>query len=162
MPKTKKRPPVTAATAEDLMRLARAAAYLYFAMQEAGRHIGAVNEANMGVWGALSSLKTLGPRTVPDLARERPVSRQYMQKVVDALAAEGLVAFLPNPAHKRSNLVGLTQAGEKRFAEINADVRKSFGGIVRGISSGEAKTAMRVLEAMRAGALELVKDAGEA
>src|SRR5262245_38488077 len=67
-----------------------------------------------------SLLRTLaaGPATVPKLARERAVARQVVQRLVDGLLADGLVALLDNPDHARSKLVGLTRAGETRLREI--------------------------------------------
>ena len=59
------------------------------------------------------------PITVPQIARERSTSRQNIQILVDRLAAQGRVEFSTNPAHKRSALVALTQAG-KRFLEAGA------------------------------------------
>ena len=50
-------------------------------------------------------------RTVPEIAALRPVSRQYVQKVVNALVAAGLAELLANPRHKRSKLVAPTKLG---------------------------------------------------
>ncbi len=52
-----------------------------------------------------------GPRTVPDLAQEQAVSRQFIQTVVNALAGRGLVTFKVNPRHKRSRLLVATHQG---------------------------------------------------
>jgi len=51
--------------------------------------------------GVLRSLARLGPQTVPQMAGARPVSRQHIQTIVNALAADGLVETIDNPAHKR-------------------------------------------------------------
>ncbi len=50
-------------------------------------------------------------RTVPDIAALRSVSRQYVQRAVNRLASDGLVAFVENPFHKRSKLVQPTAKG---------------------------------------------------
>ena len=50
-------------------------------------------------------------RTVPEIAALRPVSRQYVQKVVNALVADGLAELLENPRHKRSKLVMPSELG---------------------------------------------------
>lgn len=65
------------------------------------------------------------PITVPQIARERSTSRQNIQILVDRLAAQGRVEFSTNPAHKRSALVSLTQAG-KRFLEAGAVNQKQL------------------------------------
>ena len=51
--------------------------------------------------GVLRNLLQNGPITVPAIAGLRPVSRQFVQKVVNELEAEGFVSFIDNPAHKR-------------------------------------------------------------
>ena len=67
---------------------------------------------------ALNSQQRLGPQTVPTMARARNVSRQHVQKSVDGLAAGGLVSLRDNPAHRRSPIVELSDAGKALFAAI--------------------------------------------
>ena len=69
-------------------------------------------EMTSGKRGVLGSLDRFGPQTVPAMARARPVSRQYIQALVNQLSDEGLVEFIENPAHKRSHLVRLTPKGK--------------------------------------------------
>lgn len=59
----------------------------------------------------LISLHREGPTPVPDLARERFVSRQIIQTQVNLLLEEGLVVARPNPRHKRSKCMALTRKG---------------------------------------------------
>src|SRR5262245_25632462 len=65
-------------------------------------------ELTAGRRGVLRGLDRLGPQTVPQMARARPVSRQYIQMLVNELESEGLVELVENAAHKRSRLVRLT------------------------------------------------------
>jgi len=53
-----------------------------------------------------------GPQTVPDLARERLVSRQIVQTQINDLLKEGWVASRENPRHRRSSLIDLTNTGK--------------------------------------------------
>ncbi len=69
----------------------------------------------------LRALDHGGAQTVPDIARDRGVSRQHIQAVVNGLLDDGLVERTPNPAHRRSHLVRLTAAGE---SEVEAMVRR--------------------------------------
>ena len=73
-----------------------------------------------GKRGMLRNLMANGPMTVPQLAALRPVSRQYVQKVVNALEGQGLVERRPNSAHRRSKLVALTAEGRACLAQIAA------------------------------------------
>lgn len=56
--------------------------------------------------------------TVPQLAALRPVSRQYVQKLMDEMKREGLVRPTPNPAHRRSPVYELTDAGRALAASM--------------------------------------------
>lgn len=59
-----------------------------------------------------------GPQTVPQIARAKNVSRQHIQLLVDALGEAGMIILKPNPAHRRSSLVELTDAGAAAFWQI--------------------------------------------
>ncbi len=61
--------------------------------------------------GLLRGLVRYGPRTVPQLALARSVTRQHTQEVVDRLVADGLVERVANPAHARSPLIRATRRG---------------------------------------------------
>src|SRR5215203_1468558 len=78
--------------------------------------------------GVLESLTRDGPRTVPALARARPVSRQHIQVLVNRLLELGLVETRQNPAHERSSLVALTPAGARRFEAMHRRERQAFDG----------------------------------
>lgn len=58
------------------------------------------------------------PQTVSNMAREKSVSRQHIQTVVNDLLAFGLVEAQDNPAHKRSPLIMMTTQGKKLFKKI--------------------------------------------
>lgn len=59
----------------------------------------------------LISLHRDGPTPVPELARERLVSRQIIQTQINLLQEEGLVEPRSNPRHKRSKCMALTRKG---------------------------------------------------
>ena len=55
-------------------------------------------------WQVLGAI--LGePLTVSDIARTMGITRQSVQRTADVLAAQGLVAYHDNPAHRRAKLV---------------------------------------------------------
>lgn len=66
----------------------------------------------------LEDLCSNGPRTVPQIAASKDVSRQHVQKIVDALLNQECVSLVPNPEHQRSPFVDLTGTGRATFAEI--------------------------------------------
>lgn len=47
------------------------------------------------------------------LARDMSGNRQNVQRIVNDLSADGLVAFLPNPHHRRAQLVVRTDKGKE-------------------------------------------------
>jgi len=56
-----------------------------------------------------------GALRMQDLAAAVVLSRSRVSRVVDEMAAAGLVARQPNPADGRSTIVGLTDAGQPAF-----------------------------------------------
>lgn len=105
-------------------------------------HSQGVNSA--GRRGVLRSLAE-GPATVPHLAKSRPVSRQHMQTVVNALYADGLVEFVENPAHQRSKLVKLTAAGRRELAAIGKREQKAIRDIDLGVTEADLARAKTTL-----------------
>ena len=57
------------------------------------------------------------PEPVAWLARDLGGNRQNVQRIVNDLQREGLVAFRPNPRHRRAQLVILTDKGRAAFDE---------------------------------------------
>lgn len=72
------------------------------------------------MWTAAS-----GRLSVAMIARRLGITRQSVQRVADAIVAEGLASFEPNPDHQRSPLLILTPAGQKVLDTINRRSRQS-------------------------------------
>lgn len=119
-----------------------------FRLRAAGREVGAVTGQG-GLWGLLRSLDIEGPQTVPQLARSRPVARQHIQKLADKLAADGLIEFVDNPAHRRSKLLRLTKKGAAVYAALTDRIQDMTEDLAQGMNAGEVRTAARVLRAIR-------------
>lgn len=95
-------------------------AQFFFRLRALGQRTGLITSWGGGAFGFMRSLAVIGPLTVPQIAQMRPTSRQRMQRLADELAAEGLVEFIDNPRHRRSNLVRLTRKGDARYRELSA------------------------------------------
>jgi DNA-binding MarR family transcriptional regulator len=82
-----------------------------------------------------------------ELGEVAVVSRSRVSRVVDQLAAEGLVAREANPADKRSAYATITDAGRKR---LRAAAPAYLGGIQRHFTSrltaAESRTTAAALE----------------
>ena len=120
----------------------------FFRLRALGERTGAVSETGAGIWGLFRSLELGGPQTVPQLARARPVSRQHIQTMVNQLAENGLVELIDNPAHRRSKLVRLTDAGRARFSELDAKIKALAAELAIEIDEDDLATAARVMVAL--------------
>lgn len=58
------------------------------------------------------------PLPVAGIAREMGITRQAVQRIADILAESGMVAYLPNPAHRRAKLVTATELGREAVRRI--------------------------------------------
>lgn len=58
--------------------------------------------------------------TVPGIARALGQSRQAVQRITDVMKKDGLLQYQPNPEHKRSVLVCLTDAGQEAYSALRA------------------------------------------
>ena len=62
------------------------------------------------------------PLTVAGAARNMGLTRQSCQRVADALVAEGLCQYLPNPAHRRAKLLTPTEEGLRAIRHLDPRV----------------------------------------
>ncbi|HSG94907.1 MAG TPA: MarR family transcriptional regulator, partial [Afifellaceae bacterium] len=110
--------------------------------------------ADLGISAAmravLERLARGGPQTVPDMARARNVSRQHIQKIVDALGEAGLIDLTANPAHKRSPLIVLSADGRKLFAIIEKRETAILARISKDIEGHDLIAATDALKALTA------------
>tara|TARA_B100000459_G_scaffold136180_1_gene92638 strand:+ start:562 stop:1014 length:453 start_codon:yes stop_codon:yes gene_type:complete len=99
----------------------------------------------IGLWGLLRDIKIDGPRTVPQIARARRLTRQQIQKLVDDAEAKGLVGFRQNPNHKRSRIVALTLDGTALFERIDGTIRETAQEMSEDFDIRDLDSALRVL-----------------
>ncbi|MCB1323084.1 MAG: MarR family transcriptional regulator, partial [Leptospiraceae bacterium] len=86
-----------------------------------------------------------GPRTIPELAAGRSVTRQQIQKNVEDLRKLKLVTVIENPAHKRSFYVSLSDRGKKLIAGMIAQESSVFRALATEYGLEDLKTTHRVL-----------------
>jgi DNA-binding MarR family transcriptional regulator len=106
-------------------------------------------ELSAGRRGILRGLDRLGPQTVPQMARARPVSRQYVQMLVNDLEAEGLVELAENAAHKRSRLVRLTPRGKAALAAMYEREATFYATLDLGLPAETLQASADTLRALR-------------
>lgn len=135
---------------EDLTSLFDEVAKLFHRLRALAADAHQEGESSAARRGILRSLATLGPRTVPQLAAERPVSRQHVQSIVNTLLDDGFVELVPNPAHRRSSLVRLTRRGERRLSDMARLEQEMISRIEWQSSRAEIRAASATLAAVRA------------
>jgi DNA-binding MarR family transcriptional regulator len=59
------------------------------------------------------------PLTVASIAREMGITRQSVQRTADRLVERGFAEDVPNPAHARAKLVGVTDTGYDAVRRID-------------------------------------------
>src|SRR6476659_7434908 len=106
-----------------------------------------LTSARWQILGAIAAAER--PQPVAWLARDLGANRQNVQRIVNDLAQEGLVAFEVNPHHRRAQLVTLTEKGRRTFEAAMELQAPWVNGLSRGLSVKEIETVHRVVTALR-------------
>jgi DNA-binding MarR family transcriptional regulator len=77
-------------------------------------------------------------------------SRQNVQRIVNDLATDGLVAFTANPHHKRAQLVIVTPKGQDAFDAAMRLQAPWISGLADGLDPADIASTHRVLTALKA------------
>lgn len=107
------------------------------------------NNSSAGGWSILEILDRLGPQTVPGIARIRTLSRQNIQTLVNRLESHGHVALAANPAHKRSRLICLTDAGRSLLASVRRREMSSLERLLSLLPEGRLHPTIKLLCRLR-------------
>ena len=89
------------------------------------------------------------PQPVAWLARDLGAHRQNVQRIVNDLRKEGLVAFEENPHHRRAQLVILTDSGKRAFEAAMNLQAPWVNNLSDGLSVKDIETVHRVVTAVR-------------
>jgi DNA-binding MarR family transcriptional regulator len=90
------------------------------------------------------------PQPVAWLARDLGANRQNVQRIINDLQRDGLVAFETNPHHRRAQLVVLTDKGNRAFDEAMELQAPWINHLSDGLSVKDVATVDRVVKALRA------------
>ena len=83
------------------------------------------------------------------LARDMGGNRQNVQRIVNDLAADGLVAFQTNPHHRRTQLVVLTEKGSEAFSSAMALQTPWINGLAEGLPTADIEAVREVISTVR-------------
>jgi DNA-binding MarR family transcriptional regulator len=108
----------------------------------------AMEQVSTGVRAVLEHLLVAGAEPVPAVARAIATSRQFVQRMVNEAADQGLVELVDNPAHRRSRLVALTPPGRKVIERITHREQLVLGATAGGLTGTDIDTCVRVLRCM--------------
>jgi len=92
---------------------------LYGLLMRAGENVTRPLGQSSARWQVLGRVG-FQPQTVSQIARDMGNARQGVQRLADALAAEGLIQYKAHPADKRTQLLELTPRGAEILAAIYA------------------------------------------
>lgn len=89
------------------------------------------------------------PQPVAWLARNLGANRQNVQRIINDLHKEGLVAFEANPHHRRAQLVVLTDKGRQAFDAAMRLQAPWINSLSDGLLVKDIQTVHRVITALR-------------
>jgi DNA-binding MarR family transcriptional regulator len=89
------------------------------------------------------------PQPVAWLARDLGANRQNVQRIVNDLQRDGLVAFEANPHHRRAQLVVLTDKGRQIYDAAGRLQTPWINGLSDGLLIRDIETAHNVIAALR-------------
>jgi len=105
-----------------------------------------LTSARWQILGAVAAAER--PQPVAWLARDMGANRQNVQRIINDLQEQGLVAFENNPHHKRAQLVVLTDKGKQMFAAAMRLQAPWINDLAEGLSLKDIQTFQGVISAL--------------
>ncbi len=142
-PAAKSEPAAPEHVTELILRIFRANSALLAAGDQLVKGLGLTSAR----WQLLGSIADRDEAlSVAQLAREIGVTRQSVQRIVNELETEGVVAFRPNPRHKRAQLVELTCYGHTVFERSMELQRPWAAALGRNLTASQVREVCATLE----------------
>jgi len=95
----------------------------------------------------LNLLELLGPATPGVLGRCSGLSSGGVTVVLDRLEKAGFIRRSRNPADRRSLLISIVPARQKKLTATYATVQEQFRGVLEGFSDAELEVVLRFFSA---------------
>lgn len=115
---------------------------------------------SVGVRNVLDQLRRRGELTVPQLAQEQDLSRQFVQRMVHDARGAGYVELVENPAHRRSSLVRIEPAGREAIGAVIGREHELMARVGGNLTAAELEATLRVLHHMDAALVEVEGERG--
>jgi DNA-binding MarR family transcriptional regulator len=98
-------------------------------------------------WKIIGALYLAGePQTVPQIARSMGLTRQAVQRLVNAMHDDGFLIFKQNPDHKRAKLIDISDLGKEIFIKLDEKQSKWATSRSSDIPQAELETTLSVLK----------------
>jgi DNA-binding MarR family transcriptional regulator len=108
-------------------------------------------DLSVGLRAVMVMLHARGPMTVPQIGRAQELSRQFVQRMANEGIEAGLLEPAPNPAHKRSSLLRLTDRGDRTVTALLEREHKALIALGAGLDPADIDTANAVLAHLLSG-----------
>jgi DNA-binding MarR family transcriptional regulator len=89
------------------------------------------------------------PLTAPQIAVAMGITRQGVQKQVNAMVKEGLMILRPNSGHKRSPLIALSELGARVYEKVDRIWVHWANQLATGIPDHDLLETLNTLEKIR-------------
>ena len=106
-----------------------------------------LTSARWQILGAVAAAER--PEPVAWLARNMGANRQNVQRIINDLHEQGLVAFETNPHHRRAQLVVLTDEGRQTFDAAMRTQAPWINALAEGLLRKDLRTFHRVVLTLR-------------
>lgn len=100
-------------------------------------------------WQVVGAVALAGaPLTAPQIGAAMGITRQGVQKQLNALLAEGLLEQRRNPNNERSPLYALSKVGKRTYAAADLLQTEWAAQLAEGLSAEDLRLTLRTLESI--------------
>jgi DNA-binding MarR family transcriptional regulator len=115
---------------------------------------------NVGEWRVVSMLGRTGPITAAQIVDFLAQDKANVSRSIAGLSKKGLVAKIPNPKHKRSPYIWMSNAGMKLCDEIIPVFSEQVEMFCASLTEKEKTTLCRLLDKLKAQTTEVRQKEG--
>ena len=101
------------------------------------------------MWRALAALHEKDGQTIGQIADKAVLDRSSLGRLLEDMAAEGLVEREPLPDDRRALAIRLSSTGRRRFEDTLPLAQKHYRNVLNGVSPDEFAALMRVLRRIK-------------
>jgi DNA-binding MarR family transcriptional regulator len=114
----------------------------------AGEALARVANQTLARWVILDFIED-APSTVAQIARQRHIARQAVQRVADLLEREGLARYAPNPDHRRAKLLHATARGRDALRAISIEQKAWADAMGAQLGAAKLRTTAKTIQQIR-------------